>query len=121
MGIALMFLGGLSMLGWHYLNPSSLTGFLTPMAIACTGAMFLLGGSAAMALEPFGLVAGTASAAFGALEFGISAIVGSLLMLFPVNSTAPYGSFIVIMAILSLGLFLNTKKTDLYTTILVND
>jgi predicted MFS family arabinose efflux permease len=105
-GIALMLAGGVSMLAWHYLAEASLQGFLIPMAIACTGSMFVLGGSAAAALEPFGTFAGTASAAFGTLDFGMSAIAGSLLMLFPTTSTVPYGTLIVLMALLSIGLLL---------------
>jgi Bcr/CflA subfamily drug resistance transporter len=108
-GIVLMFLGGLGMLASHALFSLTLPGFLIPMAIACTGAMFLIGGSAALAMEPFGAIAGTAAAAFGALEFGISAIIGSILMLFPVTSTIPYGIVIVMMAILSLYLFLRRR------------
>ena len=114
-GILLMFIGGFSMLGWYYFLSLSLPGFLIPMAIACTGAMFIVGGSAAMALEPFGLMAGTAAAAFGAFEFAISAIIGSFLMLFSTASTVPYGVFIVVIAIISLGLFLNARLKLLRT------
>lgn len=110
LGIGLMFLGGFSMLAWDYFQALSLAGFLLPMAIACTGAMFLVGGTASMALQPFASIAGTASAAFGALEFGIASIVGSLLMLFPVVSTVPYAIFIVILALISLQLYSGTKK-----------
>ncbi len=96
-GIALMFIGGLSMLAWHMLA-LSLAGFLIPMIIACTGAMFLIGGATSKALEPFGDIAGTASAAFGALQFTFSSIAGSLLMLFPTTSTVPYGISILVLA-----------------------
>lgn len=110
LGIGLMFLGGFSMLAWDYLQALSLAGFLIPMAIACTGAMLLVGGTASMALQPFASIAGTASAAFGALEFGIASIVGSLLMLFPVVSTVPYALFIVVLALISLQLYSGAKK-----------
>lgn len=110
MGILLMFLGGLSMLIWHHLASLTLQGFLIPMAVACTGAMFVVGGSASKALEPFGLTAGTASAAFGALDFSISAVVGSLLMLFPTDSVVPYGFFIIVLSAGSFCLFLNGKR-----------
>jgi Bcr/CflA subfamily drug resistance transporter len=104
LGIMLMFFGGFSMLAWDYFYDITLSGFLIPMAFACTGAMFLVGGTASMALEPFPLIAGTASAAFGAFEFGIASLVGSLLMLFPVVSSVPYGFFIVILAAICLQL-----------------
>lgn len=104
-GISLMFLGGCSMLVWHFMHGPSLSGFLIPMSIACTGAMFLVGGTASLALEPFALVAGTASAAFGSLEFGIASIIGSILMLFPVVSSLPYSLFIIGLSLISLRLF----------------
>ena len=100
-GIACMFAGGFLMLYGHFFMEESLTMFLIPMAIACTGSMFVLGASASAALEPFGEVAGTAASAFGSLEFGISSIAGSILMLFPVTSTLPYGVAIVTLGGLS--------------------
>lgn len=110
LGIALMLAGGLAMLGWIYFGSLTLFGFLFPMVLACTGAMFLLGSSAACALEPFGHMAGTAAAAFGALEFGLAAFVGSILMYFPVTSTIPYGISILLMGLLSLSLFFFNRK-----------
>ena len=100
-GIYLMFLGGISMLSW----PFSLTGFLLPMVIACMGAMFVVGGATAAALEPFGAIAGTASAAFGALQFSSSSIIGSCLMLFSTSTTTPYGICILLIASLSALLY----------------
>jgi len=109
-GISLMFLGGFSMLAWHYIDDLSLQGFLIPMVFACTGAIFLVGGCASAALEPFASIAGTASAAFGAIEFGLSACIGSILMMFTITSTIPYGISILLMALFSLILFLMSKK-----------
>lgn len=105
-GIALVMLGGVSMLACHYLSLPGLFGFLIPMAISCAGAMFLIGASASAALEPFGLVAGTAAAAFGCIEFGLSAFAGSVLMAFPIASSVPYALSLVIIALLLMGMFL---------------
>jgi MFS transporter, DHA1 family, chloramphenicol/florfenicol resistance protein len=104
-GMILMLLGGLTMLTWHFVTGLTLSGFLIPMSIACTGAIFLVGGSASAALNPFGAISGTASAAFGSVEFSLSSLIGSLLMLFPVTSTIPYSIAIIIMSIFSLVLF----------------
>ena len=116
LGIAFMLMGSLCMIACHLLTLPSLSGFLIPMAIACTGAMFVLGASAAAALEPFGKIAGTASAAFGALEFGLSAIAGSILMLFPVTSTFPYGIAILIIALVSILLVAVGKAKPLLSS-----
>jgi hypothetical protein len=110
-GLGLMMGGGILMLSWHYLYALSLGGFLIPMVVACMGGMFLIGASASVALEPFGAIAGTASAAFGAMEFGISAIVGILMMFFPITSTVPYGVAIVILSGLSWGLFFSLPQS----------
>lgn len=112
-GIGLMLIGGVSMLICHYLTALTLWGFLLPMAASCMGAMFLIGGSASAALEPFGNTAGTASAAFGAIQFGLSAIIGSLLLLFPTTSQVPYGISIILISLLSLPLFLQGKALPL--------
>lgn len=104
-GICLMFLGGSGMIIWNHLGGVSLEGFLIPMIFACTGAMFVVGAAAAGALEPFPEVAGTAAAAFGAFEFAVSALIGILLMSFPVISTVPYGIAILLIACCSLFLF----------------
>lgn len=111
-GIMMMLLGGLSMLIWHSLASLSLLGFLIPMVIACTGAMFLVGGSASAALDPFKSIAGTAAAAFGSFEFGISALIGSILMWFPVTSTVTYGISIVMLAFFSGILFRQRKARE---------
>lgn len=109
-GLSLMLLGGLSMVLWAYFGSLTLFGFLFPMILACTGGMFLLGSAAANALEPFGHIAGTAAAAFGALEFGLAALTGSILMYFPVTSTIPYGISILIMSLFSFSLFFFNRK-----------
>lgn len=100
-GILLMFLGGIVMLSSHYIHGLSLAGFLIPMSISCTGAMFLVGATASLALEPFASIAGTASAAFGAFEFGVASLIGTLLMLFPLTSSVPYAIFIIVLSFLS--------------------
>lgn len=112
LGIGLMFLGGVSMLSCYFAFLCSLAGFLIPMAIACTGAMFLIGCSASKAMAPFQTIAGTASAAFGAIQFTLSSLVGSLLMLFPTNSTLPYASIIILMSILSVVFWIYVRRTE---------
>ena len=110
-GIGLMLSGGVLMLAWSMVAPLSLISFLIPMVVACTGAIFLVGSSASVALEPFPTIAGTASAAFGCLEFGICSCVGAALMLFPIHSTVPYGICIILMALFSGSLFRMREKT----------
>lgn len=116
-GIGLMFLGGFSMLIWHYLYHLTLAGFLIPMTFACTGAMFVLAGAASRALEPFPETPGTAAAAFGSIEFGISALIGSVLMLFPVASTVPYAVVILSISFLSILVIFKEIRGRIKTSI----
>lgn len=110
LGNALMFIGGVSMLAWYYLGELSLIGFLLPMVLACTGAVFVVGGCAAAALEPFASIAGTAAAGFGAIEFTISSLIGAILMFFPTLSTVPYGISIVLVSVIVFLIFVSRKK-----------
>lgn len=111
-GLSLMLVGGGMMMSWHFIEQLSLAGFLIPTAIACMGAMFLIGVSAAMALEPFGEIPGTASAALGAIEFGVASLTGSILMLFPVTSTLSYGVTILLLTSLSGVIYVKQKQTQ---------
>lgn len=110
-GLTLIFSGGLMMLLWNFANPITIPSFLIPMAIASLGSMFLFGVSASLCLEPFKTIAGTASAAFGAIELGISAIIGSILMLFSTTSVIPYGMILTLLATCSFLLFQLREKT----------
>lgn len=104
-GIFLMLTGGCTMLAWYSADGLSLVGFLFPMVLACTGAIFVVGACASAALEPFAAIAGTAAAAFGAAQFSLSALIGALLMLFPIESTVPYGIVIVLTGIVSFAIY----------------
>lgn len=116
-GIACMIMGGICMLAWYYLATLSLAGFLIPMVLACTGAIFVVGAAASAALEPFAALAGTASAGFGAATFSLSSLMGGLLMLFPVASTVPYGIVITLAGLLSWLVFrMNEKRSSNSTT-----
>lgn len=104
-GIWLTLLGGIMVLLWYAMAGLTLTGFLLPMAVACTGAMFMIGACAAAALDQFAYIAGTAAAAFGAVQFGISSLIGSLLMLVPITSTIPYGIAIILCSLFSVVVY----------------
>lgn len=100
-GFSLILAGGCTMILWFICFGLTLTGFLFPMILACTGAVFVIGACAALALEPFGAIAGTAAAAFGASQFSLSSFIGALLMVFPIQSTLPYGITIILIGVLA--------------------
>ena len=104
-GLIIEMIGGLMMLSWSIAAPVSLLNFLLPMVVACSGAIVLCGGALSLAVEPFKDFAGTASAAFGSIEFGICSLMGSLVMLFSTASLIPYATLIIGSALFSGILF----------------
>lgn len=80
-------LGALAMMGWHQVWGLTPYGVVLPTFILYIGAGLMFGPSAGAAMKPFPNMAGTAAALFGCLQFGIPAILGTIVMLLPVNST----------------------------------
>ncbi|MCP3680608.1 MAG: multidrug effflux MFS transporter [Gammaproteobacteria bacterium] len=96
-GLLLIAGGSVMMLLW----PSSLFGFIVPFIPIGLGGVFLVSSSASGAMEPFGNRAGYAAAMLGFLQFFIGALAGTLLMLFPIQSTQPYAIFVTIIVIIA--------------------
>tara|TARA_R110000868_G_scaffold8205_3_gene42501 strand:+ start:95875 stop:97050 length:1176 start_codon:yes stop_codon:yes gene_type:complete len=108
-GLILIFIGGILMLAWYQLYGLSLTSFMVTTVIACVGAAFFVGPAASGALEPFGHIAGTASATLGCTQFTISAVIGTIMMHWPVTSSMSYAICILIVAVLALINYIFTK------------
>jgi MFS transporter, DHA1 family, chloramphenicol/florfenicol resistance protein len=97
-GVILVALGGTAMLVYNILFGLHAYSFLVTMAIACTGAVFIIGAAAAGAMEPFPEIAGTAAASLQAMQFLVAAGIGSTLMLFPIHSSIPYAICLLLIA-----------------------
>lgn len=100
-GVALVLTGGASMLVTWYIFGLNIYAFLVPSVIAASGAAFLVGPAAGIAMEPFNHLAGTAAAIFGCLQLFFSAVAGTILMCWPVTSTVNYGIMLIIIGVLS--------------------
>jgi DHA1 family florfenicol/chloramphenicol resistance protein-like MFS transporter len=109
-GLGCAFLGGLAMLVINLIFGLYLMPFLLTMAVACVGAVFICGASAAQAMEPFPDMAGTASAGLGMMQFLIAAIVGSVLMRFPITSSMSFAICILIISVVMFFLLLSQIK-----------
>jgi DHA1 family florfenicol/chloramphenicol resistance protein-like MFS transporter len=94
--IFLMILGGLLMLLTNLILGLHIATFLFSMVLSCTGAIFICGACASTAMEPFGKIAGTASAVLQAIQFSLASLIGSILLHFPVVSTIPYSILIIL-------------------------
>lgn len=98
LGAALSLAGGLLMFLWFYMFGLSRMGFIIPMVPVSLGASFLIGSGVAGALAPFGEMAGTAAALMGAVEFLGSAMMGTMVMQWKMDTTAPYATEIIILS-----------------------
>lgn len=102
LGTLLMLMAGVLMLVWRYLAGVSAAEFLIPCMIAGIGGSFMMGAGVGGAMEPFGEIAGSAAAVAGCLEFLSSAILGSVIMHWPVRSTDPLSLTMIVLSFLAL-------------------
>ncbi|MDF1759852.1 MAG: multidrug effflux MFS transporter [Coxiellaceae bacterium] len=109
-GVMLVLFGGLLMWGWYAWLGLSLSEFLVPLIFSGMGASFMAGSSAAMALEPFPEVAGTAASLLGASQFVFSAVVASIMMDREIVSTQPYAITLVVLGAISFILFIVSRS-----------
>lgn len=96
-GLVMICLGGLLMLLANLIFGLHLILFMLTVFISSVGAIFCLGSGAAGAMEPFPDYAGTAAASLQAGQFVIAAIIGTILMRFPINSSIPFAICILLI------------------------
>ncbi|MDF1653604.1 MAG: multidrug effflux MFS transporter [Coxiellaceae bacterium] len=109
-GITLMLFGGVVAWVWGAVVGLSLSQFLVPLLFSGMGASFMAGSAAAMALEPFPEVAGTAASLLGATQFVMPSIVASIMMAKPIHSAQPFSITVVVMGVISLVFFIVSRK-----------
>ncbi len=111
-GIILTLSGGIIMLGWYMIFGLSIYNFVLPMLLIGIGAVFCMGSGMAGAVQLFPKITGTASAAVCSVEFILSALIGTLIMLLPVTSSNSFSVPVVIMSIIGLFFmfFVSSKK-----------
>ena len=101
-GVIILLLSGLLMLYWYLNFGLSLAEFIIPSMLSAIGGAFMIGASAAGAMQLFPHMAGSAAAALGAIQFISAAIVGNVVMLWKVQSTMPYNITLLLLAGVSL-------------------
>ncbi len=109
-GSILIFFSGVLLVVIHLIFGLSLWGFFAPCMFATFGCALTAGSGASGAMEPFGAFPGAASAMFGALQLGGSAVIGSVSTLFPITTALPLAGTMLVMSIISLILFLAYMK-----------
>ena len=110
LGALLVLVGGLVMWASYGVFGLTIVGFVLPFAISGLGSALMVGSASAGAMAPFPNRAGVASAALGFGRFGLSAVNGSILMLWRVNSTVPLSINYILLGVISLGILLVGAK-----------
>lgn len=110
MGCICVIFAGFVQFGAHYLYGLTLWSFFGPAMLATFGCALTCGSGASGALEPFGEFSGAAAAMFGALELGGSALLGSVAMLFKVQSSLPMAYTMIITTTFALMLLMIFKR-----------
>ncbi|WP_299491679.1 multidrug effflux MFS transporter [uncultured Shewanella sp.] len=101
-GATLMLISGICMLLWYAYFGLSMFGFMGPMMIMGLGGAMLMGAGAGGAIEPFGEMAGTASALFGCCEFVFAFLISTFVLQWKVTSTLPLSLTLIILGCLSI-------------------
>lgn len=102
LGSSLMLLAGLSLWVWYQISGVSTYQYLVPCMLAGIGGAIMMGAGLAGAMEPFPEVAGSAAALAGCLEFLCSALVGTYVMHWIVQSTMPLAITMTSFSLLAL-------------------
>jgi MFS transporter, DHA1 family, chloramphenicol/florfenicol resistance protein len=115
-GTALLLLAGLTMLIWYSIHGLSIGEYILPCMLAGIGGAFMMGAGAGGAMEPFGEMAGSAAAMAGCLEFLCAAVLGTIIMHWPVRSTIPLSltmtvlGFLVLCGFMAFWRFRNSQQ-----------
>ena len=89
LGATLSLTGSLGMLAGHALFPTSVLGIALPMIVYSTSLGLVQPHTMALALKPFGHIAGTGSSLFGFIQMTMSAAASAVVGLFLTDSAWP--------------------------------
>lgn len=101
LGIALALVSGLSMAGLAWLHVDHVAAILGPMFVFMFAFALVLPQAMAGALTPFPHIAGNASSLIGLCQYGLSAIVGTIVAALFDGTQVPMAGAIGVMAVLS--------------------
>ena len=101
LGIALALVSGLSMAGLAWLHVDHVAAILGPMFVFMFAFALVLPQAMAGALTPFPHIAGNASSLIGLCQYGLSAIVGTVVAALFDGTQAPMAGAIGVMAVLA--------------------
>jgi DHA1 family florfenicol/chloramphenicol resistance protein-like MFS transporter len=113
MGVACVFIAGVSSLGIYCIFGLTLWGFFAPCFIATFGAAFTSGTGASGSMEPFYEMAGVAAALFSTVEFALSGAIGSVAMLFPPTTSLPIAIAMIVVSIVGIILLIISNRNKI--------
>ncbi len=97
-GSTLMILGASLMLFWEQKYGLSKSGLIVPNLVITIGVALIFSPSISIAMAPFKYMAGTASAAYGTIQYSSTASIVAFVMQSPTLSTIPLGTTILILS-----------------------
>ena len=90
----------------------TLLGVVIPNCLLAFGVGFIFGPAMAGALQPFGHMAGTASACMGGLQFILAAFVGVAVSGQTLSSIEPYAATMFVLAFMALMIVRSSKPSE---------
>jgi len=86
-GSLLIIAGSLMMAGFHFTLGPSVSAIIFSNSFMTIGVGFMIGPATGASLQPFKLLAGTASGLFGTIQYGLPAVLGWAVTRFPISSS----------------------------------
>ena len=108
-----MFIAGIILLFGFYTFGVNVLAIFIPIALFNLGICFVFPNSFAQAFEPFGHMAGTASALYGCLQIAGAVIIGAIASYMPNNNQVPLAIIMTVSPALSWFLYKILKLYDL--------
>lgn len=112
-GWSVMFIAGILLFFGFYIFGVNVLAIFIPITLFNLGICFVFPNSFAQAFEPFGHIAGTASALYGCLQIAGAVIIGAIASYVPNNNQVPLAIIMMISPALSWLIYKILKLNEL--------
>ncbi|WHA05508.1 multidrug effflux MFS transporter [Candidatus Bandiella numerosa] len=112
-GWSVMFIAGILLFFGFYIFGVNVLAIFIPITLFNLGICFVFPNSFAQAFEPFGHIAGTASALYGCLQIAGAVIIGAIASYVPNNNQVPLAIIMMISPVLSWLIYKILKLNEL--------
>jgi len=109
-GCCSLLLCGVLVFIFNYTLGFELISFLLSLSFLGFGTALMISAATGGALQPFEHMAGTASSVLGVFQHGVSGIIGTLILLWPIQNAVPLSILMLVSALMCIGLLLLNRK-----------